>query len=213
LLLTSPFTPMLWMGEEWAASTRWPFFTSHPEPDLGSATSRGRLAEFARFGWDVAQMTDPQNPSAYRDAVLDWAELDAPGHREMLDLYRQLLSLRVSEPDLRDARLDQVRVEYDEDARWVVIHRDALRVVANVSAQPQVVPIAAAKLLFSTGPAQILADGLALAAESAAVLRSSQVDEHHAVGHEQGGHDAPAPEPLVEDHGTDHGADDHARLA
>ena len=37
LLLTSPFTPMLWMGEEWAASTRWPFFTSHPEPELARA--------------------------------------------------------------------------------------------------------------------------------------------------------------------------------
>jgi hypothetical protein len=39
LLLTSPFTPMLWMGEEWAASTPWPFFTSHPEPDLAEATA------------------------------------------------------------------------------------------------------------------------------------------------------------------------------
>ena len=47
LLLTSPFTPMLWMGEEWAASTRWPFFTSHTEPELAAATGRGRLAEFA----------------------------------------------------------------------------------------------------------------------------------------------------------------------
>ena len=47
LLLTSPFTPMLWMGEEWAATTRWPFFTSHPEPELAESTGKGRLEEFA----------------------------------------------------------------------------------------------------------------------------------------------------------------------
>src|SRR5439155_10368884 len=52
LQLTSPFTPMLWMGEEWAASTRWPFFTSHPEPVLAKATGEGRLAEFNDHGWD-----------------------------------------------------------------------------------------------------------------------------------------------------------------
>ena len=62
LLLTSPFTPMLWMGEEWAASTRWPFFTSHPEPELAEATGKGRVEEFAEHGWDVDQMIDPQDP-------------------------------------------------------------------------------------------------------------------------------------------------------
>jgi hypothetical protein len=50
--LLSPFTPMLFMGEEWGASTPWQFFTSHPEPDLGRATAEGRIAEFARMGWD-----------------------------------------------------------------------------------------------------------------------------------------------------------------
>ncbi|HKC27258.1 MAG TPA: malto-oligosyltrehalose trehalohydrolase, partial [Jatrophihabitans sp.] len=87
LLLTSPFTPMLWMGEEWAASTRWPFFTSHPEPELAAATGRGRLAEFAGHGWDTSQMIDPQDPRAYRSAILDWAEPGKDGHAEMLDLY------------------------------------------------------------------------------------------------------------------------------
>ena len=52
LLLTSPFTPMLWMGEEWAAATRWPFFTSHPEPELAEATGQGpaRRVRRARLG-------------------------------------------------------------------------------------------------------------------------------------------------------------------
>ena len=64
LLLTSPFTPMLFMGEEWAAGTRWPFFTSHPEPELAAAVSQGRLAEFADHGWDARAMPDPQDPAS-----------------------------------------------------------------------------------------------------------------------------------------------------
>ena len=67
LLFSSPFTPMLWMGEEWAASTRWPFFTSHPQPELAKAVSEGRIAEFADHGWDVSAMVDPQDPAAYHE--------------------------------------------------------------------------------------------------------------------------------------------------
>src|SRR5690606_31704872 len=55
LLMTAPFTPMLFQGEEWAASTPFAFFTSHPEEDLGRATAEGRLEEFARMGWDPGE--------------------------------------------------------------------------------------------------------------------------------------------------------------
>ncbi len=172
LLLTSPFTPMLWMGEEWAATTRWPFFTSHPEPELARVTGEGRLAEFDRHGWDVSAVIDPQDPRAYHQAVLDWAERDAPAHHEMLELYRRLIALRASQPELRDAHLDRVSVEYDEDARWVIIHRGRLRVVANLSPQAQLVPARTAEVLLSTDMSEIVADGLVLAAESAAIVRA-----------------------------------------
>jgi maltooligosyltrehalose trehalohydrolase len=69
LLLTSPFTPMLFMGEEWAASTRWPYFTAHVEPELAGIGDR-RREEFASFGWTVEQMIDPQDPRAFREATL-----------------------------------------------------------------------------------------------------------------------------------------------
>jgi maltooligosyltrehalose trehalohydrolase len=125
LLLSSPFTPMLWMGEEWAASTRWPFFTSHPEPELAEATGKGRLEEFAEHGWDTSQMIDPQDPRAYESAVLDWSEPASPQHAEVLALHRKLLALRAAEPDLRAGDLADVRVDYDEAARWVIFHRGA----------------------------------------------------------------------------------------
>ncbi len=171
LLLTSPFTPMLWMGEEWAASTRWPFFTSHPEPELAEATGKGRVEEFAAHGWDVEQMIDPQDPAAYRSAILDWSEPAAGAHAEVLDLYRSLIALRRSEPDLADPDLARVHVDFDEDARWLVVHRRDLRVVANLAGAEQTIPVAASEILLATGDAQLAGAAVLLGAESAAILR------------------------------------------
>jgi maltooligosyltrehalose trehalohydrolase len=163
---------MLWMGEEWAASTRWPFFTSHPEPSPARGPFEQRLAEFSRHGWNLAEMIDPQDPRAYQDAVLDWAEADAPGHGEVHRLYRRLIALRAAEPHLRDPRLDRVRVDYDEDAGWLIVHRGSLRVVANLAAEPQSVPVRAADVLLATGDAAITQDALRLDGESAAIVRT-----------------------------------------
>ena len=66
LTLAGPFTPMLFQGEEWAASTPFQFFTSHEEPELAEATARGRIEEFSRLGWDPAIVPDPQDPRDVR---------------------------------------------------------------------------------------------------------------------------------------------------
>jgi len=173
LLLTSPFTPMLWMGEEWAASTRWPFFTSHPEPELARVTGEGRVAEFADHGWDVGRMIDPQDPAAYTGAILDWAERERPGHANVLDLYRRLIALRAAEPDLRDADLSTVGVSYDEAERWVVIARGSFRVVANVGDVRRTVVLDAptAGVALATGDAELDGAAVRLAAQTAAVIR------------------------------------------
>ncbi len=154
LLLTSPFTPMLWMGEEWAASTRWPFFTSHPEPELARATGEGRIAEFDRHGWDVSAMIDPQDPAAYHSAVLDWSEPDTGHHEEMLSFYRELIALRAAEPDLADGDLRAVEVEFDESQRWIRIGRGAFTVVANLSDEPRRLPGVGvgASIVLATAP-------------------------------------------------------------
>ncbi|MEO9133404.1 MAG: malto-oligosyltrehalose trehalohydrolase [Jatrophihabitantaceae bacterium] len=184
LLLTSPFTPMLWMGEEWAASTRWPFFTSHPEPELGRATGEGRLAEFGDHGWDVSQMIDPQDPAAYRGAILDWDELAGPAHRSMLELYRALIALRAAEPDLRDGDLTAVQVEYDEDERWILVHRGSFVAVANLSAESRTVAVQASGVVLATGAVELGDATAIIAPESAAVLRCgrSAVQPPAAVG-------------------------------
>ncbi|HKC28720.1 MAG TPA: DUF3459 domain-containing protein, partial [Jatrophihabitans sp.] len=132
----------------------------------------GRLAEFAGHGWDTSQMIDPQDPRAYRSAILDWAEPGKDGHAEMLDLYKRLLRLRAAEPDLRAAPLDTVRIEFDEDARWVVIHRGAFRVAVNLADRPQPVPAATGEVVLATGPATPGDDGLILGSQAAAIVRT-----------------------------------------
>jgi len=131
LLLTAPFTPMLFMGEEWAASTPWRYFTSFPDPDLGRAVSEGRGREFAEHGWD-GEVPDPQDEGTFTASVLRWDEAAAPEHAAMLDWYRSLIALRRAEPDLADPRLDRVRCEWDDDARWIVVHRGGFRVAVNL---------------------------------------------------------------------------------
>jgi maltooligosyltrehalose trehalohydrolase len=162
------------MGEEWAASTRWPFFTSHPEPALSAATGPGRIEEFAGHGWDVSQMVDPQDAAAFREAKLDWSELADAGHASMHVLYRTLLRLRRDESDLSDPRLDSVRVDFDEAANWLVVHRRSLRVVANLAQAPQYVPVGAREIVLMTGSERALlgVEATLMPARSAAILRT-----------------------------------------
>jgi maltooligosyltrehalose trehalohydrolase len=173
LVLTAPFTPMLFMGEEWGATTPWQFFTSHPEPELGRATAEGRIGEFAEHGWDADVVPDPQDPETFTRSKLDWSEPDQQPHKWLLEIHRTLLALRKAEPELVDPDLSAVEARWDDDARWLVVHRGALRVVANLADEPREIELdrPATGVLFATGdhPAT---DGatVTLPAASAAVL-------------------------------------------
>ena len=144
LVLTSPFTPMLFMGEEWAASTPWQYFTSHEEPELAEAVRAGRRREFAGHGWAAEDVPDPQAEQTVTASTLDWSEPAGGVHAEMLDWHRALLRLRRAEPWLSDPRLDLVSVSYDAEQGWLVVSRGPLRVVCNLAPEPQVVPLDAA---------------------------------------------------------------------
>lgn len=98
LLLLSPYTPLLFQGQEWAASTPFLFFTDH-NAELGKMITRGRREEFSYFkGFAEAAIPDPQAASTFEASKLNWGELREPGHAEMLELYRELLHLRSGLP-------------------------------------------------------------------------------------------------------------------
>ncbi|MER7442677.1 malto-oligosyltrehalose trehalohydrolase [Micromonospora avicenniae] len=171
LLMTAPFTPMLFMGEEWAATTPWQFFTSHPEPELAAAVVTGRRREFASHGWPEGDVPDPQDPQTFVRSRLDWAELDKPEHREMLEFYRRLIALRKSRPDLSDPRLNAVSVQHGD--QFLVMRRGNTLVVANLAARAQGIslPGVARQVLLATGEGvTVMRDRIQLPAETAAIV-------------------------------------------
>src|SRR5262249_47499217 len=118
LLLTSPFVPLLFQGEEWGATTPFQYFTGHNDRGLARAVSDGRRAEFSAFGWDPGRVPDPQDPATFERSRLDWAELDSGRHAGLLAWYRRLIALRRQNPVLTDPRLDRVETDCDPARGW-----------------------------------------------------------------------------------------------
>ncbi|MEZ5200107.1 MAG: alpha-amylase family glycosyl hydrolase [Micropruina glycogenica] len=139
LLLTSPYTPMLFMGEEFDASTPWQYFTDHSEEWLAESIREGRQAEFAEHGWS-GEVPDPQDPGTVETSTLEWAELDQPQHAAMLSWYRTLIALRRRLPDVREAVLGEGAVARDGDL--LLVRRGELNVVANLGDEPGRLPVA-----------------------------------------------------------------------
>ncbi|MFJ5772814.1 malto-oligosyltrehalose trehalohydrolase [Streptomyces sp. NPDC093094] len=174
LALTAPFTPMLFMGEEWAAGTPWQFFTDHTDPQLADAVRRGRRREFAAYGWPEEDVPDPQDPATRDRSCLDWTEPGREPHARMLAWYRRLLTLRHELPDLTDPDLADTKVAFDEDARWLAFRRGDICVAVNHGKSSAAIPIGSrpARLLAAWEPVEMPGDDgvLHLPAQSCVVL-------------------------------------------
>jgi maltooligosyltrehalose trehalohydrolase len=173
LVLASPFTPMLFMGEEWGAGTRWMFFSDFTDPELAEAAATGRRLEFSGHGWGDVAVPDPRDDASFSGSVLDWDEPSRPPHDRMLAWYRGLIALRRREPDLRDDDLRRVHVEHGDD--WIVLHRGAITVLVNLGAAPAVLPAdASADVLLGWGEAAPTdGGGWRLGPDAVAVLSSA----------------------------------------
>ncbi|MFE2042891.1 malto-oligosyltrehalose trehalohydrolase [Streptomyces sp. NPDC059477] len=141
LTLTGPFTPMLFMGEEWAAATPWQFFTDHTDPQLADAVRRGRRREFASHGWAEEDVPDPQDPATRDRSCLDWSEPANEPHARVLAWYRRLIALRRDHPDLTNPDLSDLKVAYDETARWFAFRRGDICVAINPGTAPTEIPL------------------------------------------------------------------------
>jgi maltooligosyltrehalose trehalohydrolase len=141
IALGSPYTAMLFMGEEWGSSSPFQFFSSHPEPDLARATAEGRKREFAEHGWDADAIPDPQDPTTFERSKLNWNEVEEGEHARLRRIYQQLIALRNDEPDMADPWLEHLRIDYDEDQRWIVMHRGSLAITCNLGATAVDVPV------------------------------------------------------------------------
>jgi maltooligosyltrehalose trehalohydrolase len=131
LVLTAPFVPMLFQGEEWAASTPFLYFTDHPDAELGKAVSEGRKGEFAAFGWEPSEIPDPQDHLTLEASKLQWSEPNRGVHAEVLAWHKELIRFRKATPPPTD--LVDVSVRHDERGRWLVIEYGTYTVVCNFS--------------------------------------------------------------------------------
>ncbi len=170
LALGSPYTAMLFMGEEWGSSSPFQFFSSHPEPELARATAEGRKAEFAAHGWDATEIPDPQDPETFRRSKLNWDEIDDGDHGRLRRVYHGLIALRESEPDLGDPWLDHLEIDYDEAARWIVLHRGAFAIACNLGTDAATVPVTG-DVVLAWGEPEVEHPGTVLAGQSFAILR------------------------------------------
>jgi maltooligosyltrehalose trehalohydrolase len=159
-LLLAPAPPLLFMGEEFAASTPFLFFCDFG-PELAAAVTRGRRAEFGkfvRFHDPAMQATipDPNDPATFAASQLQWVEHDEPEHREWLELYRELLGLRRRHivPRLAGMRSGgSFALTGDDVLRvgWTLGDGARLHLVANFSDSPHDVEPPPGDILYATG--------------------------------------------------------------
>lgn len=138
--LLSPFVPMLFQGEEWAASAPFAYFAEYADPELGKAVSEGRKREFSGSNWDSEAIPDPHAEETFERAKLDWSERERAPHAEALAWYKALIALRRSAPDFTDGRFDP-EASFDEAARWLAFRRGRFLVVCNFGPVGQRVPV------------------------------------------------------------------------
>jgi malto-oligosyltrehalose trehalohydrolase len=164
IYLLLPQVPMLFMGEEWAASQPFLFFCDF-SAQLGAAVRAGRRREFAKFPQfqdEVLQATipDPQAPGTFESAKLDWDEVHEPDHARWLEFYRQLLAVRLasiipllpfiggSAGSAAIGSTGVVRV------RWRVKDRGVLSVIVNLNDGPVTAgPLEDGEVLWQEGHA------------------------------------------------------------
>jgi maltooligosyltrehalose trehalohydrolase len=136
LVLTAPFIPMLFMGEEFAASSPFLYFADHEEEEMRRLVAEGRRRDFAAFGWDEEDIPDPELPETMERSKLDWSEIHTGKHQQMLDWAKELIQLRRCTVDLNDGDLGHLQVECRTEDKALVMLRGSVRVMANLGANP-----------------------------------------------------------------------------
>jgi maltooligosyltrehalose trehalohydrolase len=132
LVLTAPFIPMLFQGEEFAASSPFQFFAHHEDQQMAKAVSEGRKRDFAAFGWSPDEVPDPESRATFDRSKLNWDEINKAPHIEMLAWVTDLIHLRRSSPSLNNGDRKQVHVTFDEEKRFLVMDRGPVKVMCNL---------------------------------------------------------------------------------
>ena len=172
-VLLGPFVPLLFQGEEWAASSPFQYFADHEDPELARLVSEGRKREFAAFGWNPASIPDPEKVETFLRSKLKWDELSGSAHADMLSWYRHLIALRRASPSLNDGEPGNTIVKFCEEQRWLSMNRGSILVACNLSRGDLRLPVApsAEVILGSKSEVRLGSGALRLAPDSVAILQ------------------------------------------
>jgi maltooligosyltrehalose trehalohydrolase len=172
IVLTAPFVPMIFQGEEFAASTPFQYFADHEDPEMARAVKEGRRGEFAAFGWQPEDIPDPEDVKTFQRSKLRWDEVHEGRHEEMLEWYRRLIALRRGSPALNDGEPGQTKVSFDEERRWLVMERGAVTVMGNLGTKTVELdnPRGLSLVLASRVDAETAGDKVVLPPDTLAVL-------------------------------------------
>jgi maltooligosyltrehalose trehalohydrolase len=177
IVLTAPFIPMIFQGEEYAASTPFQYFADHEDPEMAKAVKAGRQGEFAAFGWNPEDIPDPESVDTFLRSKLKWEEIHQGRHEEMLDWYRRLIQLRRGSASLNDGAPGHVKVEFDEKQRWLTMERGRVVVMSNLG--PDQVELSNSKnlplVLASHFEVKTKGSGVVLPPNSVAVLTDEKI--------------------------------------
>ena len=170
LLFCSPFTPMLFMGEEWGAPHA--VAVLHQPPRAGAAATRSARAaggvRRARLG--RRRRARPQRRATFAGLQARLGGAGKHPHATLLTLHRELIALRKAWPDLSDPWLDGVEIDIDEEARTVVLQRGRLRVAVNLGADPVTLALGPiTRILLASEPVQGEEGALTVPAEAFAI--------------------------------------------
>ena len=158
--LLAPFTPMLFMGEEYGEDAPFQFFTDHIHKRIAQATREGRRREFREFAAFGREVPDPQAVETF-----ERSKLTRRPDPELQALYRDLLRFRSELPR------EGTTTEFDEEARWLTVGRGDLQLACNFSGHAERVPVRGQEVVLATHEAD-LADGhVTLPALAGALVR------------------------------------------
>ena len=130
LLLMAPYVPMLFMGEEFAASTPFMYFADHEDEEMRKSVAEGRKREFADFA-SGDDLPNPEDEETFTESKLKWDEVNEGKHAEMLAWAKALIKLRRCTVALNDGSMQHLLVSSDEVRKTLVLVRDEARTVVN----------------------------------------------------------------------------------
>jgi maltooligosyltrehalose trehalohydrolase len=172
LVFMAPSVPMIFEGEEFAASTPFLYFTDH-DPELGKLISEGRRKEFAGFGWKPEDIPDPQDVKTFERSKLNWEEVNQGEHAEILDWYKKLIRLRRSSRSLQDGNLRKVEIHFDEQGKWLVMKRGEFEIACNMGSESAKIHLSGhGKIKLSSDPGlELDGDSIDLPPDNVVIVR------------------------------------------